>query len=94
MPTEPNFTDEIFFHKEKEELILKPFCRVLPILKSDNLKRENSIKKCFQGVHWNHKSKVSFTVYTTCLRKYSEMEWLAGTRGLEVGMIKQETNVT
>lgn len=51
MPTEPNFTDEIFFHKEKEELILKPFCRVLPILKSDNLKRENSIKKCFRGVH-------------------------------------------
>lgn len=63
MPTEPNFTDEIFFHKEKEELILKPFCRVLPILKSDNLKRENSIKNVSE--EYTEITKVKFHLQCT-----------------------------
>ena len=50
MPTlivEPNFTGEKFFHREREELILKPYCRLPPIQKQQ-FKVRKTQQKCFQ----------------------------------------------
>lgn len=47
---EQNFTEERGFHKEREELILKPLVEY-HLYKSNNLKKENLNEKCIQGGH-------------------------------------------